>query len=264
MGLEIEAYGPLSLSENRILCNLHAIQGFAIVIEWPYDIVAPFLRGRVCAYSTAEHAFQATRANTLRGAQHFQKNGLFDSYKVLEKWPMSRGTDASDTRNIRKESMLEQQGMIGVVARMAGNVDAVRAKTVWGLTWPEEPTTATSDDMARLWELILKAKFPLGSDQANFLVSTAPRYLLNYSKTATSVSQQCGRIEKGKTARVLVGKNMAGLYLMTVRKDLEEELTALLKIPCAFRAYDDDAIMLPPTESQRDEAMLAWQALVDA
>ena len=251
-------FSPTQLGESRVLCDLQEIEGFALNIEWPRRrMVAPFMWGHKAAYRTAQHAFQAMRANDLPSAREFELRGVFDDYSVLEKWPMAKGLH--DTRNIR-DPKLEKAGMIGVVAMLAGDVAVERARAVWGLEmgrrWDES-------DTCRLWEIILKAKFPLGSDQATYLVSTAPRYLLNHNANATENSRQYGRFD-AQTKR-LVGANMAGVFLMTLRKDLQDEQPRPPpKAPCIIVTTTDASSYYPAPEaaSEREDAEQLWRALL--
>jgi hypothetical protein len=85
-------FGPTLTDESRVLCNLQEIAGFTLRIEWPRrSMVAPFLWGRMTAYRTAQHAFEAMRANDLGSAKEFEVGGAFDSYAALEKWPQAKG-----------------------------------------------------------------------------------------------------------------------------------------------------------------------------
>ena len=121
-----------------------------------------------------------------------------------------------------------------------------------------------------MWEHILKAKFPLASEQAAFLMSTAPKYyLLNHNKNANMYSQQCGRYEP-KAKGLIIGENMDGRYLMALRADLQRAYAIVMT-----RQLDDNLdgcyydIIAPPQDavsltyaSYEHDTLMLWTSLL--
>jgi hypothetical protein len=240
-------YSPFSTNANKILCNMYEIPRFILVITWPHQTMIPcFLRGHVGAYRTATHAFEVLKSRNLRTALEFEVGGMFDDYQVLEKWPASSGgensADLKATAYFR-DTAKEKDGMIGAVARLAANVDPARAKAVWNLQ--VGPRVWNKEESCKIWELILKAKFPLTSLQTRFLLSTMSFYILHENVNCTSSSKACGKVEiveeGGGNVRVnVVGHNLDGKYLMTLRKEIREEFAYL-----AERGLVDKPLFLP-------------------
>jgi hypothetical protein len=230
---------------HKTLCNAFELRDFVLVIVWPRErFIAQFLWDWAAAYRTATHAFEAMKAMDLRSAAQFEIGGLFDAYDVIDEWPDSMQVTISsglsnDMANellacCRNKSMREN-GMIGLVARFVGNVSVAFAQKWWsvrmGRVWRAEHTCL-------LWEIILKAKFVLGSTQADVLLSTGSAYLLNHSQHATPQSLSCGFFNEQKE---LVGYNMAGKYLMAIRGELVAEVELNLK---AHNRQNDWALSL--------------------
>jgi predicted NAD-dependent protein-ADP-ribosyltransferase YbiA (DUF1768 family) len=214
-----------SKDENPLLCNEYELEGFCLVVEWPYiRAVPPFMRGYVGAYRTAEHAYQAMRACDYESAMQMEIGGTFDDYSVLERWPST--DDDAKTESIRG-TVDEGQSMTGALAKMASRVHCSRAKAVWGLQlgrrWDE-------GDSNLLWEVILKAKFPLTSLQAEALIASGDALIVNSKPqssnvNAVSVEYGCYDTESGQ----VVGRNMGGRRLMTLRADLQDEWVSFWK-----------------------------------
>ena len=62
---------------------------------------------------------------------------------------------------------------------------------------------------------MLLAKYVLGSEAANTLISTNPKYLLEMDRGAKPTTYYGGKIDKNTGE--LIGKNMMGIFLMRVR-----------------------------------------------
>ena len=260
-------YSPFSTNANRILCNMYEIPHFILVITWPHEqsMIPYFLRGHVGAYRTATHALEVLKSRNMRTALEFEVGGIFDSYEVLEKWPVSSGENNLKETEYFRDKAKENDGMVGVVARLGANVEPARAKAVWNIhvgarVWNKE-------DSSKIWEIILKAKFPMTSIQAQFLLSTMSIYILHENVNCTSSSKACGKIEVAPDGSIInvVGHNLDGKYLMTLRKELREEIAYL-----ADRAYVDEPLSLllltasschDNDESMAEEAQELFDAL---
>lgn len=222
---DMTAYIQFNAEHNAFLCSEYEIDGACFVIEWPRDnaLVQPFMQGRVGVYRTAEHAYQAMRACDLYSAVQMEAYGRFDDDGVLAHWPVEKGGGLS--QDLR--SWLPQNGLrCGSVARMAAQVEESVAMDYWNLCLKR---SLDAKQTIAVWRIILKAKFALGTEQASLLLSTDPMYILSYNADATETSFKSGRIDVEK--KEIVGHNIAGRCLMTVRDDLKTETAALAWAP---------------------------------
>jgi predicted NAD-dependent protein-ADP-ribosyltransferase YbiA (DUF1768 family) len=238
---------------NPYLCNEYEIIQRRLVIQWPLRVTAvqPFMHGVTAVYRTAEHAFQAMRASDLNSARQMESpRGRFDDAgAVLAKWPLGEEDKTEDVRN----RMVPDNFLMGTIAKMAGKVSTKRAMQEWDLCLDRDLTV---DQMTALWTYILKHKFLLGSKQAHALMSTGSALLINYHEEATATSIKYATYDP--IQKQVVGGNMMGKCLMTIRKDLVYEMARI-----AF--WDTPAwIMSEEQEAYADEkAMAATDVLLE-
>ena len=207
---------------NPYLCNEYEIMQRRLVITWPFRVTAvqPFMHGITAVYRTAEHAFQAMRASDLNSARQMESpRGRFDDAgAVLAKWPLGEDDKTEDVR----DKMIPDNFLMGTIAKMAGKVSTKRTKQAWDLCLGRD---LTIEQMTALWTYILKHKFLLGSKQAHALMSTGSALIVNHHEEATATSIKYATYDT--LTKQVVGGNMMGKCLMTIRKDLLYEIAQI-------------------------------------
>jgi hypothetical protein len=201
-------------SASKQASGLYALSNLAhapFTLTWPDDDsledFPPFLRGCTCAYTTSEHAYQATRALDLHTARQFESDGAV-ALSAFRRWPVRRGVVkdlyAAKVRHWGAKAP-------GIVAKMVTTLQPGLAEQALGLRLKARGAGLGC------WPHILRAKFEQNEAPRRVLLGTAPATLVEQARFPRASNYWAAFVRPDGT---LVGQNTMGRLVQAERARL--------------------------------------------
>jgi predicted NAD-dependent protein-ADP-ribosyltransferase YbiA (DUF1768 family) len=174
------------------------------------------MHGRTASYASSEHAYQALRSLNLATAREFELGGSI-TMEVFRTWPVGKGV-IKDIYE-QKQAYWGERRCRGIAPKMISNLSPGVAKQVFGLDLSaHESREGSLEAELLIWRPILVAKFTQHLPMLSVLKDTAPALLVEAGRFPNPSQYWSAYLEKAENK--LIGKNMMGRILTTVREEL--------------------------------------------
>lgn len=211
-------FGSGSSAPMRWLSNLSYAP---FTLTWPDTPPFPqHMRGRTATYATSEHAYQALRSLNKRTAREFEIDGSVNMH-IFHTWPKSK-TTIEDIYNKKHAYWIVAKNSPGIAPKMIAKLKPALAKQIFSLDIsPNEHRAETLQGELLIWRPILTAKLTQNTPILQVLVQSAPSILVEFGRFRVASQYWSAYVDVPNDK--LIGKNMMGRLLMTMREELHDE-----------------------------------------